>query len=240
MKNQHLFILDTEVIAAADYSSVAGTMADLTEMGLDRLPYDDDVYIQANDTMFGSRVLVYGPLGDACTVKIVDLKTGRSADISGGPEEIRMAAEFTSSVLSDLLVVLLATKNVQKTTTQDKLRKLGIGRHKFKHRFDYTTRIALPRDMEDDADHPPSGGARMPHLRRGHIRRQRHGAGNQQIKKIWIAPMFVNADPDFVSSRKSYDVRIRTGEPLHSEPLIYNGEGDPIGDVGFGSGSPVR
>jgi hypothetical protein len=36
------------------------------------------------------------------------------------------------------------------------------------------------------------------HLRRGHPRQQRFGKGHTAIKRIWIAPTFVNADDNYV------------------------------------------
>jgi hypothetical protein len=51
--------------------------------------------------------------------------------------------------------------------------------------------------------------SKAPHLRRGHIRqRQHYGPGNHFVKKIWIAPVFVNADPDFVNQRAAYNVAV--------------------------------
>jgi hypothetical protein len=60
-------------------------------------------------------------------------------------------------LLRALLIVLLATRNVVKTTKQNKLAKLGIGKRNFRNRFDYTTTISFPADLEDDPDHPGSG-----------------------------------------------------------------------------------
>jgi hypothetical protein len=112
----------------------------------------------------------------------------------------------------DFIITLLATRNAIKRTTVDKLAKLGIGKKKYKHRFTHTTTISLPRpeDMEDDHEHKPTGLHRAPHLRRGHIRHQHYGPKNTYVKRVWIAPVFVNADPDFVSAREGYNVTTRT------------------------------
>ena len=39
----------------------------------------------------------------------------------------------------------------------------------------------------------PTGKTMAPHVRRGHWRRQRHGEGNTQVRRIRIAPLLVNA-----------------------------------------------
>ena len=47
-----------------------------------------------------------------------------------------------------------------------------------------------------------------PHLRRGHIRTQHYGVGNKEIKKIFIQPVFVNADEGWIADqRKAYVVK---------------------------------
>ena len=114
----------------------------------------------------------------------------------------------TCEKVEQLLVVLLATKNIVKTTHVDKLARMGIGL-KHKHRFIYTTTISVPTDIEDDEHLVVPGKPKVPHLRRGHIRRQRFGPGNEFIKKIWIAPLIVNADKEFVDQRGAYNVNIR-------------------------------
>lgn len=112
--------------------------------------------------------------------------------------------EETPNFVKDILIVLLATKNAVKTRTKDKLAALGIGKHKNRHV--YTTTITLPKVLEEDAEHKPTGLHVRPHLRRGHIRRQHYGPARELIKKVWIDPVFVNADKDFVESRERYNL----------------------------------
>jgi hypothetical protein len=49
-----------------------------------------------------------------------------------------------------------------------------------------------------------SGGNVRPHLRRGHIRLQRYGEDFKEVKKIFIQPMFVNADKEWIEKQKTY------------------------------------
>jgi hypothetical protein len=107
----------------------------------------------------------------------------------------------------NFLIVLLATRNAVKHTTENKLAKLGIGK-KNKRRYSYSTTITLPDELELEADpeHHTQGKPKCPHLRRGHIRRQHWGPARAYEKKVWIAPIFVNADHDFVATRTHYNV----------------------------------
>lgn len=110
----------------------------------------------------------------------------------------------------NLLITLLATKNILKNTHHNTLAKHGVGckRPGSTKGFEYVTTISVPPEMGDDEEHPPLNGAKAPHLRRGHIRRQHYGPRNAFIKKVWIEPCFVNADPSFVSTRRAYNVAL--------------------------------
>ena len=114
-----------------------------------------------------------------------------------------------AALVRDLLIALLATRNVRKSTHINKLGRLGIGKKKqHTNRYTYTTTLALPpeADMQSDAEHPP-GKKKCPHLRRGHIRRHQHfGPNNQFTKQVWIAPIFVNASEEFTKTRQAYNL----------------------------------
>lgn len=108
------------------------------------------------------------------------------------------------------LVTLLATRNVVKQTSVNKLARLGIGTRKgtpSKSSYPRVTTITIPHDLPDDEDHATVGKPKAPHLRRGHIRHQHYGPENTLTKQVWIQPIFVNADEDFVSSRVRYNLR---------------------------------
>lgn len=109
----------------------------------------------------------------------------------------------------NLLITLLATRNAVKETTHNKLARLGIGgRHSVDttKRFEYVTRISLPKELEGDHETAREGHPKAPHLRRGHIRYQHYGPRGAYRKPIWIDPVFVNADHEFVSTRKAYNL----------------------------------
>lgn len=109
-----------------------------------------------------------------------------------------------------LLVVLLASKNIVKTRTKDKLVALGIGRGKRNnHQPIYTTTLSLPTLSRLGESKETLGVTLRPHLRRGHIRRQKYGPGCEFTKSIWIEPCFVNADENFVSERSAYNASVK-------------------------------
>lgn len=135
----------------------------------------------------------------------------------------RQCAEFreTAERYKKLLVVALATREIVKTRTKDKLLAMGIGKHKRdNHRPIYTTTISLPIRSVSGASGPASSHAGIslrPHLRRGHPRQQRHGPNFEYIKKIWVPPCFVNADDGYVSTRFSYNTSRRSTEGQPNE-----------------------
>lgn len=108
---------------------------------------------------------------------------------------------------ANALIVLLATRNAVKTVKHCKSVGLGIGK---KDRYEYTTTITLPKVLEDhdEGEAKPTGVSRRPHLRRGHQRQQKFGPGYSFARMIWIAPVFVNADPSWVDTRRAYNVSL--------------------------------
>ena len=111
------------------------------------------------------------------------------------------------------LLVALAAKNSVKTSKQNKLAKLGIGKKNVKNSYAYTTTISIGKITETEkvGDGSKGGWTVRPHLRRGHIREQRFGPNNQYSKKVFIQPVFVNAAEGFVNNRAAYNVRMSKG-----------------------------
>jgi len=206
--SKHLFIIPVELFVTLDTDELNGTIEALQEMGLYRLPYDAiDIRVHGNPIDASEYVLLQNvslPYPDKAkpyysysngTLYYIFDTTDEDSDGFG--------AGFESGMI-DVLIALLATRNIVKETKESKLHKLGIGKkNKLRHR--YTTYLRLPETMpRDPADQTSPGSPKRPHWRRGYIRRQHFGAANAFIKKIWIEPVFVNADHEYVESRKAY------------------------------------
>lgn len=115
--------------------------------------------------------------------------------------------EKERDIAAETLIVLLSVRNIVKTTHRDALAKLGIG--KKKTRWEYTTTISLPKDLEDDPDHPGKPGEpKCPHLRRAHFRNQHHGPRNVLVKRIMVPATIVNADKEWTKTRTAYNISI--------------------------------
>lgn len=126
-----------------------------------------------------------------------------------GRENFGKLNNFALAHLVPFLIVTLSACNVKKTTVENKLAKLGIGRNKSdsKKRYPYITYLDVPDRIEEtDSEHPGTGREVAPHLRRGHPRQQRYGVGRELVKMVWIAPVFVNADKEWVRERSAYNV----------------------------------
>jgi hypothetical protein len=105
------------------------------------------------------------------------------------------------------LVALLATRNAEKKTIENDVRsKNHQSREDAKRKFTSTTVIKIGAITETLEGHGNSGRRTRPHLRRGHVRNQRHGEGRMEVKKVFIAPVFVNADRGWVDTDKVYKV----------------------------------
>ena len=120
------------------------------------------------------------------------------------PESVSESMEqmdVVTGALSQILIVALATRNhvARRTKNQGILNRHGIPHG----RKEYVTMIFPPETGDSDGD---GTGTVRPHLRRGHIRRQRYGPQLQFERKRWIEPVFVNAHPGAVSERRRYNM----------------------------------
>jgi hypothetical protein len=129
----------------------------------------------------------------------------------GAPRDYTKTVYEIGLELLDILIALLATRNVVKEVKECKTLRLGIGR---KDRHQYTTTLKIGQLVEQvDGPDSASGLTRRPHLRRGHIRRQHHGPKNELVKSIWIEPVFVNADASWIAERTAYNVSLAARAP---------------------------
>lgn len=178
--NPPLPLFDLELSASAVFAPVEGSdpsiAASIAKWTL-RFRYDQG---HQADAMISPRwrSIIYQDLGDGFVTEVINL----------------------GDALYKILLVSLATRNVEKATTEHKLYRMGIG--KPRHRFTTVVRIGAmaPSHTAPDAH----GTSKRPHLRRGHIRRQHHGPQGQLVKKIWIEPLFVNADKGEIAGRAAY------------------------------------
>lgn len=115
--------------------------------------------------------------------------------------------DFCTNYMAFFLVAVLSTRNVEKRVEHNKLAKLGIGTKKNPlKRFDYVTTLTVPNCVtERDEEHCKTGREITPHLRRAHVRQQRHGPNRQFVKPVLIPAVFVNADKEWVRVRSAYN-----------------------------------
>lgn len=113
-----------------------------------------------------------------------------------------------ATLLVQILVVLLATKNSVRSIKANKDLVKGKFNKANKYRKDYpiTTTISIGHITETMRSNGDQARAIRPHLRRGHIRNQHYGPNNELIKAIFIQPCFVNADEGWIAERRAYNV----------------------------------
>jgi hypothetical protein len=123
-------------------------------------------------------------------------------------ELLEKVYKYVMHYLSILLVVVLATKNHVKEDKLDKDLLRGRYNKKQAYRKDYpiTTTISIGKITESYKS-SNGGGTVRPHMRRGHIRSQHYGPNNELMKKIFIQPVFVNADEGWIAERRAYNVK---------------------------------
>jgi hypothetical protein len=125
-----------------------------------------------------------------------------------GIESAKEAFTRVMQYIAKLLVVVLATKNHVKEEKLDKDLLRGRYNKKQAYRKDYpiTTTISIGKITESYKS-SNGGGTVRPHMRRGHIRSQHYGPNNELMKKIFIQPVFVNADEGWIAERRAYNVK---------------------------------
>ena len=123
--------------------------------------------------------------------------------------EEKAARENYINLILNLLLVTLATKNVERKNKPNLTAKQVIRSKALKRDYEYTTTLTIGKVVGAEREEGDIGGWKVrPHLRRGHIREQRYGPNNQLLKKVFIQPVFVNAADGVMSQRRAYNVRV--------------------------------
>jgi hypothetical protein len=231
----HLFTIDDTVWDSVDTPTVFDTASDLVSMGLFRLPFPTvDVQIHLNekatrkllrgDSYCAPRktlVIRFFTKTDTSDIYDFDVKLqGDREFLSRDEMELRLrrngvdaqtisnsikGVEYISKVTLAFFVVLLATKNADKVT--ESIKKHGPKSRKRPRAYDYITTIKIGKITETMRSDGDGQGSVRPHLRRGHIRNQRVGKGLEEVKPIFISPVFVNADEGWINNqRKEYRI----------------------------------
>lgn len=227
MNESQLFILDREFFGVVSWEDAQATCVDLAECGLYHLPYPIvSIRVPAaqyfewrpNRSIEERLKTPTDSISSDAVVEIRDYQLGQIrpsvwlvfptykkeqdvSDITVPSNKVQL-----SQFLANLLITLLATKNIRKETRENKLAKLGIGKKRNRYRYVTTLSLPNPATLETDSEHHTPGHEVCPHLRRGHIRRQHYGPKNQYVRNRWIEPVFVNADREWVKSRVAYNV----------------------------------
>ena len=223
----HLFRIEEKIWDSVDYITILDTAAALEKAGLDQPPYATfDIQATLNHKimarLFSNWNAHIGPPTKTLAFRYKyennqltsRLKFNDTWFDRGGIErlckvgkinsdELCGEIERISSFLIHTLFALLATKNAEKTT--EKVKKHGPKSRKRPREYDYITNIRIGKITETCRSEGDGCSAVRPHLRRGHIRNQRVGKGLSEIKPIFIAPCFINADENWINNqRKEY------------------------------------
>jgi len=136
------------------------------------------------------------------------------SQFNSDPDSVHVMNDLAAEAILSTLLVMLATRNVKKDILHNPKRfsdpasKNGIKQIKNKD-YKYITTIKIGKITETMRSDGANRGPVRAHLRRGHIRNQRFGEGLKEAKKIFIQPVFVNADEGWIENqRKEYRVKM--------------------------------
>lgn len=237
MKRQ-LFILDPQMLDAMDPEEVQATWHDMVEFKLNKSPYDQFTLqipfsrivshltkeIQNQLAARGERAFRIGYNLNTLTDyealvncrfeievngKFIDFIEDISRGTKKEQEIVLRLIQSSAAYYLTYLIVALATKNIERVTKRNSLAKFGIGKKGQGKDFEYVTTLSIGKLVEYEGPHIETGETRRPHLRRGHIRRQKYGPNFSYERKIWIKPIFVNGYSPNEDHRKAYNVTMR-------------------------------
>lgn len=229
---KQLFTFHNSIWDTLSFNAVYDTATDLKELDLLKPPYEEFDIQATLDKKILSMVFIGVPLDLDPPVRtftfrytynmkngsvwervklgdkfysIDQLATMASKDGGLNREDCVKEVEHISMFLLTSLMVLLATKNAQKTT--EKIKKHGPKSRKRPREYDYITTIKIGKITETQRGDGDGQSSVRPHLRRGHIRNQRVGKGLSEVKPIFIQPCFINADESWINNqRKEYRI----------------------------------
>jgi hypothetical protein len=225
-----LFDLDESVLDAIDVNTAADTFDDMVSLDIHKPPYEKFA-IRFNSTFLNKvnpQRSSYVDPNDRSKIYVrfkIDSKTGDVSYIVGAKHQkgninwnFKVFTNFHEDKTEEFrvyccnmvvfLIVLLATQNVEKITRDNSPRASSHSVREDAKHFSTTTVIRVGKITETMRGASSGAGSKTrPHLRRGHVRNQRHGTGLSETKKIFIAPMFVNADENWIAEQKNYKVR---------------------------------
>jgi len=233
-KRPHLFRLDLKILDAVDPEDWKSTWQSMKDMDLLRDPFDyyviecslafvdrfvcemiktDDIMTLDEKNTAGSTTMLfqYKVEDDETSLDIImDTVRGKIVMSSISNDRINKKTKecFFSigQLLRNFLFVMLAIKNTDKQTVKNTLSSAKNRVRKDAKYYCETTTIKIGQITENYKSNGSGGGTIRPHMRRGHIRMQHYGKNNEETKKIFIQPVFVNADEGWIAKQKNYRV----------------------------------
>jgi hypothetical protein len=228
----HLFRLSEEILDSFDLEDVDATYDGMRELGIDKDPHDVfSVEVNINFILKFMKKVIPGRKDaerDTSSTRVVFFySTNEDSGLPGGFAAIadKSSTYFSNLYRSDImsgssveqlkyltvyvrkfLLVILATKNIDKKTVVNSARSISPRAKKDSFNYSTTTTIKIGKITETYGSSTGIGGHKRPHLRRGHVRNQHFGKGNAEIKQVFIQPVFVNADENWVKEQKTYRV----------------------------------
>jgi hypothetical protein len=224
-QKRELFVLSTRVwdsLKRDDSHILADMVADLQQHDLFHLPYDV-VDLRITESASGETLLLIrnlrmrqpeNPRSLFAPGPRLNFANGDVAAVSPRSNWADLLQQGKDpyglcDTVAVFLILALAARNSDKRVVENKRARLGIGKAE-NRKYARITYIDLPQQSSAPSRGNEAADRASPrmHLRRGHGREQHFGKDNAQVKRIWIAPTWVNIDGDY-QPREEYRARIR-------------------------------